>query len=305
MLVQPGCYKCILDLCSELVQEAADSLPERNRRLREYLHTFMTRMDDHTPPELANFLFAQHRQNTGVDDPFLEKKRASTELARQLLPEFAAEVARSADPFLSALRFAIGGNVIDYGATPDFRLGTAAAAIRQAAELPLDLAAAADLRQRAQHAKTVLYILDNCGEAVFDRLLIDRIGPEKVTLGVRGGPIINDITRAELAASGLDDLPVLDTGVRAPGVSLKLSSPEFLAAARAADLVIAKGQGNFESLWGAPGFDHVFFLFRVKCPVLETFAGVKLHSLQVLTSFLAGKEVRQEKAVTLLSFQRK
>ena len=279
MRIQPGCYRCILDQCAELALESAPA--ERNARLREYLETVLTHLDVGTPPELAEALFDIHRKRTGIDDPFAEKKRASTELALQLLSEFSAEVDASDDPFLSALRFAIGGNVIDYGATPGFRLETAAAAIRQAADQPLDLNAAEELRRRTAEARNVLYILDNCGEAVFDRLLIDRIGANKVTLGVRGGAIINDVTRAELESSGLGGLPVIDTGARLPGVSLKRSSPEFLAAVRRADAVIAKGQGNFESLYGEPEYANVFFLFRVKCPVLVTFAGVEQNSLQV------------------------
>ena len=281
MLVQTDCYKCILKQCAELAVESAAALPERNRMLRRYLTAVMDRLDDSTPPEVAETLFAIHREVTGVDDPYAEIKLRSTELALALLPEFAAAVAKSADPFLAALRIAIGGNVIDYGVNPDFRLDGAAELIRETADMPLDMAAVEELRRRTAAARRVIYLLDNCGEAVFDRLLIDRIGADKVTLAVRGGAIINDVTRAELDRSGLGGLPVIDTGSRTPGVSLRSSSREFLDALRRADVVIAKGQGNFESLYGEPDFANVFFLFRVKCPVLVHFAGVRLHSLQV------------------------
>ncbi|MCI5778816.1 MAG: ARMT1-like domain-containing protein [Lentisphaeria bacterium] len=281
MLVQMDCYKCILKQCTELAAESAAALPERNRMLRRYLTAVMDRLDDSTPPEVAEALFAIHRDVTGVDDPYAEIKLRSTDLALTLLPEFAAAVAESADPFLTALRIAIGGNVIDYGVNPDFQLDRAAELIREAAGMPLDMTAVGELRRRTAAARRVIYLLDNCGEAVFDRLLIDRIGADKVTLAVRGGAIINDVTRAELDRSGLGGLPVIDTGSRTPGVSRKSSSRKFLDALRRADVVIAKGQGNFESLYGDPEFANVFFLFRVKCPVLVRFAGVRLHSLQV------------------------
>ena len=281
MLVQFDCFKCILNQCADMSGQSASDRDGQVRILKKYLSTVVDKINDSTPPEMAEALFEIFRAETGVADPYEQIKISSTELAMQLLPDFAAEVAKSSDPFELALRFAIGGNVIDYGVTPGFQLSSAAGLIRDAAHLPLDTAAVNALREKLQNSRKVLYILDNCGEAVFDRLLIDQIGAEKITLGVRGGAILNDVTRKELAISGLGDLPVIDTGSATPGVSLRLSSPEFLAAVHQADTVSAKGQGNFESLYGAENFDNVFFLFRVKCPVLVKFAGVELNSLQV------------------------
>jgi len=216
-----------------------------------------------------------------VDDPYAQVKELSTALAQQLYPEMALLVEQAADPFAMAVRFAIGGNVIDFGSHPDYDLAQAAGAIRETAVLPVDENMLEKLRERAAEAKEVFYILDNCGEAVLDRLLIDRIGAGKVTLGVRGKPILNDVTRRELAASGLGDLPVIDTGDRAPGVSLRNSAPEFLKKLHRADLVIAKGQGNFESLGDADGMEKIFFLFRVKCPVIQMQTGAEPGSLQI------------------------
>ncbi|MBQ9804132.1 MAG: DUF89 family protein [Lentisphaeria bacterium] len=281
MLIGQNCYKCILNQCADLAIASASDTAGRNRMLGKYLQTVAEYLETSTPPEMAEALFRVFYEATGIADPYLEKKLLSTQLAQQLYPEFAAEVAAASDPFIAALRFTIGGNIIDYGVMPDFDLSTAAAKVREAADMPLDMSAAAELRQQTAAAKNIIYLLDNCGEAVFDRLLIDQIGSEKITLAVRGGAILNDVTRNELTASGLTGMPVIDSGSRTPGVSLKTSSPEFLRAIRSADLVIAKGQGNFESLYGEKDFGNVFFLFRVKCPVLVDFAGVRLNSLQV------------------------
>ncbi len=279
MFVQADCYKCILNQCADMALGVPPA--ERNRMLKRYIRKFADIMDDSTPPEVAEALFAIHRAESSVDDPYCEIKLRSTELALQLLPEFSEAVRQNPDPLTAALRIAAGGNVIDYGVNPDFKLENAAELIRQALTMPLDMTAVAALREKLAAAENIIYILDNCGEAVFDRLLIDVIGAEKVTVAVRGGAILNDITRAEVEISGLTGLPVIDTGSRAPGVSLKSSSAEFLSAIRRADAVIAKGQGNFESLYGEKGFDNIFFLFRVKCPVLVKFAGVELNSLQL------------------------
>lgn len=281
MLVQTDCYKCILNQCADMAGSPDLSPAERNRMLKQYIRKFADIIDDSTPPEVAEALFAIHRAETGANDPYKEIKLRSTELALQLLPEFAAAVKKSSDPLLTALRIAAGSNVIDYGVNPDFKLENAAGLIRATANMPMDMESVALLQQKLAGAENVLYILDNCGEAVFDRLLIDVIGAEKVTIAVRGGAILNDITRAEVEISGLGGLPVIDTGSRTPGVSLKNSPSEFLETIRTADVVIAKGQGNFESLYGEKGFDNIFFLFRVKCPVLVKFAGVELNSLQL------------------------
>lgn len=281
MLVQFDCFKCILNQCADMSGQSAPDRDGQVRMLKQYLAKVLEKIDDSTPPEVAEGLFEIFRRETGITDPYGKVKNSSTELAVKLLPEFAAETAKSSDPFTLALCFAIGGNVIDYGVNPGFDLNSAAGLIREAAQMPLDMSAVDILRERLQNSRKVLYILDNCGEAVFDRLLIDQIGAHKITLGVRGKAILNDVTRKELAMSGLGDLPVIDTGSATPGVSLKMSSPEFIQAVHQADTVIAKGQGNFESLYGIDGFDNVFFLFRVKCPVLVKFAGVPLNSLQV------------------------
>ena len=171
--------------------------------------------------------------------------------------------------------------MIDYGVHPDFDLNGAAAAIRSVLDAPVDLAAAAGSPRAIRRAKRILYLLDNCGEAFLDRLLLERFR-DNVTLGVRGRPILNDVTRRELADSGLDGFPVIDTGDAAPGVSLRNSSPEFLRAMENAELIIAKGQGNFESIEGGFTAAPIYFLFRAKCDVIRRHLGVEADSLQII-----------------------
>ena len=282
MLVQYGCYKCILNQCVELAFNAAPDDENRRRILVELLGHVGKESKDSTPPEMAALFYQIFARETGITDPYAEAKRKSTELAKQLYKEFAEQVANSSDRFQEALRLSIGGNVIDYGANPDFQLDSAAGKIRETAGMFLDMQALEQLRCDIQKAEKILYILDNCGEAVLDRLLINEIGEEKITLGVRGGAILNDITHAELKESALDDLPVVDTGYAAPGVSLKHSSEKFLETMKSSDLIITKGQGNFESLYGAFDDVPVYFLFRVKCPVIASQTKAELNSLQIV-----------------------
>lgn len=281
MLVQFDCYKCIFNQIVEMARQSSADDRRRRAMLRRFIGQVTEHAEESTPPEMAAEFYELFCRETGIDDPYREEKRRSSELARQLYPRLKETVERAADPLEAAVRLAIGGNVIDFGANPDFRLEEAADAIAAAGGLPLDGTMLEALRRESARARTILYILDNCGEAVLDRLLIEALGAEKITLGVRGKPILNDVTRAELAESGLDDLPVIDTGFRAPGVSLRYSDAGFLDFMRRADLVIAKGQGNFESLSDAPGSGRIFFLFRVKCPVIRRQTGAELGSLQI------------------------
>ena len=116
-------------------------------------------------------------------------------------------------------------------------------------------------------AQSILYLADNAGEIAFDRLLVEQIPTERVTVAVRGHPVINDATLHDAQAVGLDRIvEVVENGSDAPGTILKDCSADFRRRFAEADLIIAKGQGNFESLYDAPG--NLLFLFKVKCSVV-------------------------------------
>ena len=235
-----------------------------------------------TPPEQARLFHKIITKITGVSDPYREVKDCSTRFAMELLPFFRQVIASKEDHFDAIVRLVIGGNIIDYGADKDFQLDTARQKILDVFEMPLDMGAVRKLEQAMNAAKSILYIADNCGEAVFDRLLIEPYR-DKIVLGVRGEPILNDITMREVEESGLAGLAVriITTGDMTPGVSLNHSSREFMDEMRNADLVVAKGQGNFETL---SDYDRpVFFLLRSKCKVISALLGSsELGSLHVI-----------------------
>ena len=279
MKIQLGCYECVMTMVIRLARQMSGD-PARQRELAdELLGIFAERKKEFSPPELAWEYYKIFRRETGVADPFLEEKRRSTELGLKLLDEMRSHVEASSDPFQAALRLAVGGNIIDFGATPDFDIADAKKRILEVLDQPCDEQTVADLHRRMDRAKNIVYVLDNCGEAVLDRLLIERF-PGRITVAARGGAIFNDVTREDVAASGIT-APVIDSGVALPGVSLKCSAPDFVEALRRADLVVAKGQGNFESLEGE--FDRpVYFLLRVKCAVISGLLGAPQGSLQVI-----------------------
>ena len=283
MKIQPGCHHCIEHqlklLSTQIGQNDASKTPVI---LNELMAIYNGVADSASPPELAALYYEYFKRKTGIADPFRREKHYSTELALRLLPELRKLVDEAGEgAFDRALLFAIGGNIIDYGVNPDFDIRGAERQIRQVLDYEYDISAARELRRRMEKARSIIYILDNCGEAVIDRLLIERY-PDKITVAVRGRAILNDVTREDAVASGLDFVPIIDNGDGAPGVSLRRSSPEFLRQLRSVDLVIAKGQGNFEAMGDEFHDRPAFYLLRTKCDVICGQLGAKLNSIQII-----------------------
>ena len=278
MAIPFECYDCILGSLSGLTQRATADTAEQHKLMKEFLLVVAGADEDATPPEFAAYFHRRVKELSGVEDFYREEKDRSTALAQKLLPDLQKMVQEAADPFETAVRFVMGGNIIDYGANPDFDLNTAEKAICEVIEMDLDRTAVAELKQAMDAASNILYMMDNCGEAVIDHLLIDEY-KDKITIGVRGGAILNDVTPAEAMQSGFGDMPLIHTGDMAPGASLRTSSPEFLQALRKFDLIIAKGQGNYETLCELDR--PIFHLLRIKCPVIGKRTGAPLGSLYI------------------------
>jgi hypothetical protein len=164
---------------------------------------------------------------------------------------------------LTAARLAISGNTIDMGVNGNISAADVHKVVQQTLSVPF-YGEWLHFHRTIDQARSILYLTDNAGEIAFDRLLIEQILPERVTLVVRGSPVINDATLVDAQAVGLDAIvEIIDNGLDAPGTLIHDCSPEFQRRFSEADLIIAKGQGNFESLSNQPG--NLFFLFKVKC----------------------------------------
>jgi len=282
MKIDFKCYDCIFKLILELSEQLGSDGETRKRLANEMLEKFVeVSARGGSPPELLAHLWGEIRfEASGCADPMKEIKRNSTELGLGLLPRLREAVRNSPDPFDAAVRLAAAGNIIDYGIFRDLDLTRAEESILAVLDEPYDRAAAAELRRRMDEADSIFYMLDNCGEAVIDRLLMEPYR-EKLTVGVRGKPVLNDVTPEDAAASGIDFAPVIDTGDATAGVSFTRSRPEFLEKLEGASLVVAKGQGNFESmehLFKRP----IFYLFRAKCSVITTLLKCPVNSIQII-----------------------
>ena len=261
------CVPCFVRQTLDVARMVTDDPSLHEKVLRETLRLVAEAPFDRPPPWIAQRIHHLLREVTGNADPYDLAKRHSNELALFLYPKLKERVRSSADPFATAVRLAIAGNVIDFGCRTELDDEEVHQAVAEALSGPLDEGVLADLRRAVEAARDILYLADNAGEIVFDRLLIEEMPMERVTLVVRGGPVINDATRDDVAAAGFNSqVRVIDNGSDAPGTIPELCPPSFVARLEQSNLVIAKGQGNYETL---NDFDnHMFFLLKVKCPVI-------------------------------------
>lgn len=217
-----------------------------------------------TPPHVGEKIYGMVSELSGNPDPFREQKKEQNRVAQQLLPWMRETLALAGDPLEMAVRLSIAGNVVDPGAQESFDLERS---VMKAVDSEGSLESYPALREKVKGAGSILFIADNCGEVVFDRVLIEtmlEMSDASITVAVRDKPIINDVTRTEAAEVGLDDFcRVISSGMEMPGTYLPRCSDEFLKIFESADLVIAKGQGNWETLEDCDR--ELFFLLQAKC----------------------------------------
>ncbi len=231
-----------------------------------------------TPPEMGQEIHRLIRQITGNKDPYRDIKDYSNQLALQIYPRLKERVGHSADSFETAVRVAIAGNIIDFAKMNDLDDAKIHQAIEDSFTATLSKSAVNDLRNAIDKSKNILYIGDNAGEIVFDRLLLEQLPCEKIMFVVRGSPVINDATMEDAHKTGLSEVvKVIDNGSDAPGTIVETCSEQFRKCFDEADLIIAKGQGNYETLSDVD--KDIFYLFKVKCPVIAKDAGEKVGNL--------------------------
>jgi len=200
---------------------------------------------------------------TKIKDPFKKVKKSCTRRLLDVYPEFKEKIKNSKDALYTALKFATLANAIDLGANPDFVLEEE---LRNFTIRDFDVCDYSEFKYALKRARNVLYIADNAGETVFDRLLIEELN-RPVIYVVRENPIINDAIMEDALDAGLDKVAeIISSGCDAPGTILKLCSWKFRRIFARADLVISKGQGNYETLSNCRR--QIFFLLKLKCPVI-------------------------------------
>jgi hypothetical protein len=223
---------------------------------------------DAPPPQIAQTVYRTIKSITGNEDPYSTIKRKQNEIALSLYPEFKEMTIHSGDHLLFALKLAIAGNIIDLGVQREVK--DIKKEILETLSAPLTVNDYQAFRKSINNSKLLLYLGDNAGEIVFDRILIEqlkKIDNLKIVFAVREKPIINDATMEDAKFVGIDKhVEVISNGSDAPATVLSECSAEFTDLFYKADMVIAKGQGNYESL--SEENKNIFFLLKVKCQVV-------------------------------------
>jgi len=227
-----------------------------------------------TPAETGMMVYRIVREVTGVNDPYKDIKQQHIKETKSIYPELEKIVANSNDKLLTAIKIAIAGNIIDLGVNREFDIVSDVKSIMKQDFAILDYDA---FKKQLKKTRDILYIGDNVGESVFDKILIKEL-KKPVKYAVRSIPIINDVTMKDAIASGLDEVAELfDSGCESPGIILNQSIPQFLKLFNTSGLVISKGQGNFEGLSDCNR--QVFFLLKTKCPIISNHLGLKEGSI--------------------------
>ncbi|ACN16310.1 conserved hypothetical protein [Desulforapulum autotrophicum HRM2] len=232
-----------------------------------------------SPPMMARCIQTVIAEVTGNKDPYKEIKKQCNAFCLDQLDGLRAMVERSEAPLETAIRLSIAGNIIDFGAFSAIDTETIFDTIdyAMANKVTGDMD---NLLDRLVSANAILWIADNAGEIVFDRLVLEKMDMGRVVFVVRGGPALNDATLEDAVETGITDIvTTIGSGGVIPGTVLDMCSPVFLQAFDRADLIIAKGQGNYETL--PHDDDRIFFLFKAKCPVVAESAGVNLNDMVV------------------------
>ncbi len=265
--LEPGCVRCILE--KQLDKYPADAAPQEQLAYMQAVLKVLADADQTMgAPVIVRAINTVQKRMFGMERDFSEIKAHYNDIMLSQADEIAARLEAAEDPLKLGLQYAMTGNYIDFGAVRSVSEDKLKELLDAAVSQPVDEREYRALREDLLHAGKVVYILDNCGEIVLDKLLmqvIRRLNPRaEVTALVRGMPVVNDATMEDARQVGLEHVAVvIGNGNDIGGTCLEELSDEALAVVRGADVILAKGQGNFETLTGC-GL-NVYYVFLCKC----------------------------------------
>ncbi|MBN2028333.1 MAG: DUF89 family protein [Actinobacteria bacterium] len=290
MRLEAECYPCMMAQAYRAARLSGLGGEALRRTMRLTASVLRDVDPSASPPEVAAVFYDRIKELSEVEDPFLQLKEESNRKAMALLPGIRAEAERHSDPLFYALQAAVAGNIIDFGAQAD--PGDLEENLARVLESEPFIDDSALLRHDLDKASHALLVCDNAGEIALDRFLCEILLHEfphlELTAAVRGGPAINDALLKDAGDVGLDQVcEVITTGMAMAGVNMERCSPLFRERFYAADVILSKGQGNFETMDDRD--ENIFFLFQVKCECVSNHLGAK-KGLAVIWSLRAERD---------------
>ncbi len=271
------CLVCMIKQGLNTAKLATDD-EKKQREIINLIAHEIEKVDLNFPPaHISKVVYEIVTKITEVEDPFKSVKEKSNREAISMLPELKRIVSSSSDPLYSALHVAVAGNIIDLGIGHSYDLSKDVDTILNS---KFEIDDYELFRKDIKRGRKLLYLGDNAGEIVFDRVLIEELikfGLD-IKFCVKSKPIINDATMEDAIFSGLAEIvPVIETGTNSIGIDLEKVSEEFKKEFFGADIILSKGHGNFETCAGLPL--NIYFLLKAKCNVVSEALGVKTDSI--------------------------
>jgi len=269
------CIPCFVRQALDSARLVTDDERIHEKVVREVLRLAADLDMSQSPPTIGQQIHRLIRKLINNNDPYRQLKQRYNRLALKMCSELEQQVRTSRDPLETAVRLAIAGNIIDLGVKTSIKESDIERIIRDCLTADFDSRQVGGFRDAVSRAEKILYLADNAGEIVFDRLLIEQLPAEKVTVAVKGAPVINDATIEDAEFAGLTEIVrVIDNGSDAPGTILETCSQTFRDRFEDADLIVAKGQGNYETLSDVD--KNIFFVLKAKCPVIASDLGCEV-----------------------------
>lgn len=271
MFFDPECIPCIINQAYNASKLFTYGNTEIQYKIvKEACSAVLSIEDNFTAPKFSSTIQNIIEENLEIKNPYKKLKEKNLKEARRFIPYLETIVESSYDKLQMAIRAAIVGNIIDLGASPKYDIEYE---VNRITDNNINLYALKQFINDLKNSNLILYIGDNFEEALFDKILLKQLLPKRIVFAVRSKPILNDITLEDAKTLGIDKIcEVMESGSKIAGTDLSQCSPEFLNLIEKADLVIAKGQGNFETLLNVER--PIYFLFKVKCDVIGRRSGL-------------------------------
>lgn len=277
MKISRECIHCLARQAVEIAEEATGDSAVQEEIIRSSLKELADMDFNETAPEIAFRMHRHARNITGIADPYARLKEQYNRIAQDIYDRITAEkwLDKAEDRFDMACRLAIAGNIIDFSVGLKLDHSDVVKSVEDSVRKDIFGVGTAALREAAGKAEHIMYIADNSGEIIFDKFLLEELPKDRVTYVVKGGPIVNDATMEDAISTGVAAMVrVIDNGHAAQGTIVKACSAAFMSEFEKADLVISKGQANFETLSDIKE-KNIFYLLRAKCSSVASAIGCR------------------------------
>ena len=267
------CIPCMMKQALEAARATTNEVEIHENVISETINLMTNYKIYRNSPDLAREIHRIVKEQTGLEDPYSKIKERDLAAAKSVYPYLKEFIQRKEHNLYWALKIAATGNNIDAAVYSNVDMKKC---IEKELEKPFSICDIDIIEEKLQTAANILIIGDNTGETIFDKVMIESFPNINITYGVRSESIINDVTEKEALASGLDQVSnIISTGCSAPGAILEDCSDEFIDIYNKSDIIISKGQGNYEALSEEKG--NIFFLLKAKCPMISRKLNVNLN----------------------------